>query len=206
MKQLFNSESCLRVGLYGHFHTSVLPKQPAHLCCSICRNECKCNGDDCSADELPYKAVQNTQGIAQTPQATRTLNDTDLKDLRLSLKEIKEQYSIGMMSIFHEETSHGFSDKLIDDLVLHAKSIFSGTYLTENLAIYSSRHAIDILEIFQEIFGDIQHFEKEMDELHLINKTYSESESYLLAKSSDNIYEGDVVSSIIHLPEYDIDF
>jgi hypothetical protein len=214
VKQLFQNDSCLRVGLYGHFHESVSPQQPEHLCCSACREKCTCKDDStCSADELPYKSSpsQITQPIAgqESSSQPRILNKIDKEDLRLSLTELKEQYSCGMMSIFHEETSHGFCNKLINEILEHTENIFTSSYLTDKLAIYSSRHAIDILEIFQELFGDIEHFEDEMDELYLINKAVSDSESYLLANCQYQSDAGEASTSTADssvIPEFDIDF
>ena len=40
---------------------------------------------------------------------TRNLTETDKEDLRLSLNELKDKYSSGVVSLFHEETLHGFS-------------------------------------------------------------------------------------------------
>ena len=101
------------------------------------------------------------------------LNDQDKEDLRLSLLELKERYSSGLVSLFlvslfHQETRHGFLGRLIDDTVEHSNHIFSGKYFTDNLAIYSSIDAIDVLKVLQELFDDINHFDQEMDELNLM--------------------------------------
>lgn len=71
----------------------------------------------------------------------------------------------------------------MNDIVEHANHVFSGKYLTDNLAIYSLIHAIDVLEVFQELFGDITQFDQEMDELHLLKKQFTDMESYLLSSS-----------------------
>ena len=150
----------------------------------MCRKNCQCRSPDgsCDADELidtlMPEAVPDV--INYTP---RNLNDQDKEDLRLSFLELKERYSSGLVSLFHQETCHGFSDQLIDDIAEHSNHIFSGKYLTDNLATYSSIHALDVLEVFQELFDDIDHFEQEMDELHMLKKQFTDIESYLISSS-----------------------
>lgn len=126
--------------------------------------------------------------------------------MRLALNELRDKYSSGIVSLFHEETCHGFSS-LINDIVCHAEHIFSGKYLTEDLAIYSTIHAIDVLEIIQELFGDIADFDSEMDELYLPRKHFNEIEYYLVSNS----ISGDTAHAIVEeLPvavaHYDLDF
>ena len=125
-------------------------------------------------DSLTPENVSVLESSTCTP---RDLNEVDKNDLRLSLLELKERYSSGLVSFFHKETCHGFSDKLINDIVDHANHVFSGKYLTDNLAMYLSIHAIDVLEVFQELFGDIPQFDQEMDELHLLRKQLTDMES-----------------------------
>lgn len=184
----------MRVSLYGHFEESVSPKEPGHSCCSLCRKNCQCSLDgSCDADELVDIMTPEDVPVPESRNYTpRILNELDKEDLRLSLLELKERYSFGLVCLFHEETCHGFSDKLINDIIEHANHIFSGKYLTDNLAIYSSVHAIDVLEIFQELFDDIDYFEQEMDELHMLKKQFTEMENYLLSSSvSSGVADGE---------------
>ena len=140
------------------------------MTCSLCWKNCQCSIDgSCDADKLLDSLTPEKVSVLESSTYTpRELNELDKNDLRLSLLELKERYSSGLVSLFHEETCHGFSDKLINDFVDHVNHVFSGKYLTDNLAMYSSIHAIDVLEVFQELFGDITQFDQEMDELHLL--------------------------------------
>lgn len=194
VKELVKSETCMRVSLYGHFEESVSPKEPGHSCCSLCRKNCQCSLDgSCDADELVDIVTPEDVPVPESRNYTpRILNELDKEDLHLSLLELKERYSFGLVCLFHEETCHGFSDKLINDIIEHANHIFSGKYLTDNLAMYSSVHAIDVLEIFQELFDDIDYFEQEMDELHMLKKQFTEMENYLLSSSvSSGVADGE---------------
>lgn len=153
-------------------------------------------------DSLTPENVSVLESSTYTP---RDLIELDKNDLRLSLLELKERYSSGLVSLFHEETCHGFSDKLINDIVDHANHVFSGKYLTDNLAMYSSIHAIDVLEVFQELFGDITQFDQEMDERHSLKKQFTHIESYLLSSSVsfDSGY-GETEESLV--PDYELEF
>ena len=207
VKDLVKSENCMRENLYGHFQESVSSKEPGHDCCSLCRKKCQCSIDGfCDADMLVDSLIpDNVSELESGTYTPRDLNELDKNDLRLSLLELKERYSSGLVSLFHEETCHGFSDKLINDIVEHANHVFSGKYLTNNLAMYSSIHAIDVLEVFQELFGDITQFDQEMDELHLLKKQFTDMESYLLSSSVsvDSSY-GETEELLV--PDYELEF
>ncbi|XP_078353782.1 ATP-dependent DNA helicase RecQ-like [Oculina patagonica] len=206
VKDLVKSESCMREKLYGHFDETVSSKEPGHLCCSVCQRKCQCSLDgSCNGDELVDSVTQEDVSVSDPTDQQRNLNDQDKSDLRLALFELKERYSSGLVSLFHEETCHGFSEKLINDIVDHAKNIFSGKYLTDNLAMYSSIHAIDVLEILQELFEDISQFEQEMDELHLLKNQFSEMENYLLASSMSSDSNFDTTAEFV-VPEYELEF
>lgn len=74
--------------------------------------------------------------------------------------------------------------------------------------MYSSIHAIDVLEIFQELFEDIEDFENEMDELHLLKKQFTEMERCLISSSntcmsSDNT--DDLMNELV-VAQYDLEF
>ena len=153
-----------------------------------------CAGKNASVLVMAVPWVKfTTYQLLKTQQSssplTRKLSAVDKEDLR------------------REERCHGFSQSLINDIVNHAEYIFSGKYLTENLAIYSTIHAIDVLEIIQELFGDIADFQSEMDELHLLRKHFNEIECYLVSNSNS----GDTAHAIVEeLPvavaHYDLDF
>lgn len=197
----------MRENLYGHFQESASPKEPGHDCCSLCRKKCQCSIDgSCDADMLVDSLTPDNVSVLESGTYTpRNLNELDKNDLRLSLLELKERYSSGLVSLFHEETCHGFSDKMINDTVEHANHVFSRKYLTDNLAIYSLIHAIDVLEVFQELFGDITQFDQEMDELHLLNKQFTDMESYLLS-SSVSIDSSYGVTEELLVPDYELEF
>lgn len=46
--------------------------------------------------------------------------------------------------------------------------------------MFTSKHVMDVLEVFQELFEDKNDYEKQMEELALIHNEVSQAEDYLL--------------------------
>lgn len=132
--------------------------------------------------------------LSLRPETThQELWEQDRDDLQLSSSEIKRK-----------ETFHGFPDQLTDDIIEYAKQVFSGKCLADNLAMYSSLHVIDVLEIFQELLEDINDFEQEMDELHLLKKQFCIVENQYLISSSISVEFADVESDELVFPQNDL--
>ncbi|KAL9952213.1 hypothetical protein ACROYT_G039428 [Oculina patagonica] len=103
VKGVVNSETCMRVALYQHFQETPSSKEPGHLCCTVCRKNCKCDGDGCTMADVPHLSAP--QLTVQCPNnQSRNLSVMDKDDLNLALNELKEKYSAGVVSLFHEET------------------------------------------------------------------------------------------------------
>ena len=71
------------------------------------------------------------------------------------LLELQSRFSAKSASFFDATASHGFTDQLVDDIVKNATRIFTFGYLQQNFSIYSTKHAMDVLEVDQELFEDI---------------------------------------------------
>lgn len=46
--------------------------------------------------------------------------------------------------------------------------------------MFTSKHVMDVLQVFQELFEDKNDYEKQMEELALIHNEVSQAEDYLL--------------------------
>ena len=86
---------------------------------------------------------------------TRALSPYDQNDLKLVLLELQSRFSAKSASFFDATASHGFTDQFVDDIVTNATRIFTFGYLQQNFSIYSTKHAMDVLEVVQELFEDI---------------------------------------------------
>ena len=57
--------------------------------------------------------------------------------------------------VFGETTSHGFSRDLISSIVKNCPYLFTLKDVNNLLPVFSVNHAVKILDILDEIFGDI---------------------------------------------------
>lgn len=57
--------------------------------------------------------------------------------------------------MFDSTSSSSFTSELVNELVLHASSVFSLSDILKRFPVFSLGHAKLILEIFQEIFQEI---------------------------------------------------
>ena len=174
-------KDCQRKELYSYFSDSDSSIEPGHKCCSNCRKGCKCDGDKCG-DEQPFL----THEVGKSPptsERVRELNERDLLDVKLTMKELQERYSPIGRSLFHPESTHGFSDQVIENILQHAPFIFSPKYLYKHISVLSIQQVMDVMEAFQELFEDINDFEEQMEELFLIRREVSQVEGYVLLES-----------------------
>ena len=112
---------------------------------------------------------ENTASEATTssPSFTRVITDEDKKDLTEALHELQSRES--GMALFDETSSHGISSELISDIVDNSSTIFSLEDITEAFPVFSVMHALKILEIFHELFGDILQLQETVELLGLLS-------------------------------------
>lgn len=58
---------------------------------------------------------------------------------------------------------HGFSTQLIDDIVDSCDNIFTIDDIINNFPVFLFANALRILEVIQEIFLDVPHFEETLE-------------------------------------------
>lgn len=70
---------------------------------------------------------------------------------------MKQNIQISDSSYFPSpDSSTGFSDSLIDVIVKNCEYIFDLDYITKNVPVFSEDHAVEILQIIKDVFGDIE--------------------------------------------------
>lgn len=150
VKSFIRSQGCLRVASIKPFFQGVKPLTPLHNCCSNCSANCKCEGDSCSAPELTFEADLKTAEEEEQTSMTRAVIVTEKGYVRDALLEIhtrfKKQSSL---------EAHGFSLDLVDKLTENCHKLFTVNDILMNFPVFSVRHALKILEVIQDIFGDI---------------------------------------------------
>ena len=111
-----------------------------------------CGDNGCGEPPLPFTMeTEDADRETEVPSRQRMLTSTDKDDLKDALIELKCEIE-GRGALFE---CTGFSSELIDDIVNRSQYIFTIQDLTRTSPVFSLRHAIDVLEIFSEMFQDI---------------------------------------------------
>ena len=66
VKDVMKTESCMRIALNEHFQEDPTSKGPRHLCCTVCREKCKCTGDGCAVGEVYYLSAAQDRTIFES--------------------------------------------------------------------------------------------------------------------------------------------
>jgi len=77
--------------------------------------------------------------------------------LEEALKEFQSFLNNGTTTLLG--STHAFTDELIKEIVSNAASIFNLDDIISTLPVFSTAHAHFVLDIFQDIFGDIVYTE-----------------------------------------------
>ena len=77
-------------------------------------------------------------------------------DLYEALLQLRETLVGSGGVLFDEDASHGFSRELCKEIVENCSKIFTVEDLMTSFPVFSTLHAVKILEVFQEIFNDIE--------------------------------------------------
>ena len=118
IRDIFKKKQCLRKGLLHHFDEAVTCLIPKHFCCSVCASECDCSAN--CPEVTPMSVNSEPTEAAETINTkTRSVTQLDKDEMRAALIAEQEKLSCleGGLSLFGMESSHGFSDSLIKEIV-----------------------------------------------------------------------------------------
>lgn len=153
VKEFIRAEGCLRVSAYISLDSEIKPSRVQHDCCSNCARECKCDGERCKQELLPFdKNLEEKSVFQDLPK--RTVSAEDKADLKNALVEVLHELqgkSVGL----DKDSTEWFSMALIDDVVQHCSTIFSIDDLIRHFPVFSFVNALRVLELIQELFEDI---------------------------------------------------
>ena len=113
VKDVMKTESCMRIALYQHFQEDPTFQDPGHLCCTVCREKCKCTGDGCALGEVYHLSAPQDTKQSSSP-STRKLSAVDKEGLHLVLNNLrKHPFLLHSMPLgtFREEERLQLSDK-----------------------------------------------------------------------------------------------
>lgn len=145
----------MRVASYKAWDFNIEPLQPGHNCHSYCRSVCLCDGAPCESEKLPFEEENNPATPQNQLEMTRSVCGKDKSDLYEALLQLREtQFGNGGV-LFDEDASHGFWCELCEDIVENCSIIFTVQDLMTSFPLFSTVHAVKILEVLQAIFNDI---------------------------------------------------
>lgn len=192
VKSFVKSSGCLRVASYRPFDPDIKPLEPSHDCCSNCKASCKCSGEVCTDEPLPFEESIVEISQVQTVTYTRSVSETDKSVLYSALLDLKASQSADSLP-FDKTVSHGFSVQLIQDIVQRCAEIFSIEDIISSFPVFAVGHAVGIIEVFQEIFGDIPNYD---DILPLYTTNPSSTEQLPDYLGYFDIYDSDTDSDL----------
>ena len=171
IKNFARTKDCLRKALMQPLDVLVESVSTLHNCCSNCKTLCRCNDEDCSCEETPFaKCAKESQ-----PRETRVISKEDESVLEEALKEFQSFLNNGTTTLLG--STHAFTDELIKEIVSNAGSIFNLDDIISTLPVFSTAHAHFILDIFQDIFGDIVYTEADDNVISTVDSLLFDSES-----------------------------
>lgn len=162
VKDFVKTDGCLRKGIFMPFDPDIESVTPMHECCSMCEEDCKCNGDGCSRIPQPFDRKESDNSTTCTSLFERNVYPADKEALRSALIGLKEQLDSTGLSAFDPVSTHGFSSELIEAIVNDCAHFATLDYLMASFPLFSEQHALLVLEIFHEIFEDIPGIEELM--------------------------------------------
>lgn len=162
MKSFVKTSECRRLALLKHFDSILQRPEKDHLCCDNCAAGCKCGMEDCGTyakypshqcevtllnparerEIPPQKLVMVEQNLTKYPKSlVRQLVNTTAHG------NIKTLTNIQFML--------GFSDHQISQVVENLGLLFSLSDIYNYVEIWDKQHALKILSIIGDEFGDV---------------------------------------------------
>ena len=156
MKELIISQQkCHRREILKHFPGDHEIVVDGCLCCNVCAEACMCSGlkDECAKNMLlnfvSYdKVYQNDK--------CRAVTDEQKKVLELKLHEYQDGLrSKSPKQLLYPNVFAEFSSLQIDQIIQNRTKLFSVADMLHYVETWRREHALDILKILSQVFGDI---------------------------------------------------
>ena len=161
LRKFVNAKSCLRMAAYESLDDTITSLKPGHNCCTYCTRNCECGEQSCIQHSLPFEqdVASTCTVVGEEVKLTRPVNEDDKMDLENALNELRSNMATAP-KLLDNSCGHGFSEHLIQDVLMNCHQIFTISDILELCPVFSLLHALKILEIIQEIFMDIPNFDE----------------------------------------------
>lgn len=169
IKSYISTRECRRKKLIDHFGfhcdcAHVQDTAPQHTCCDICAELFKCGSDSCPDSWSPrgdghtIPEVTNFQSSGDSNRQTRVVSNAARKLLQNRLldfhKELSNQGEVESM-VTCPNVLLEFNSFHISQIVRNCHLIFTIKDLTEIVEIWRLKYAVTVIQILNDIFGDI---------------------------------------------------
>jgi hypothetical protein len=163
MKELISEQKCLRRAILKHFPGDHEIVVEGCQCCNVCAQTCLCSGlkGDCSINMLlDFSSHENLYQYDKhrtvTNEQKKTLESNLYQYQNVLQREVPKQ--VLYPNVFVE-----FGSLQIAQVIKNASKQFSVHDIMNCVEIWRSEHACGILNIFSQMFGDIDIRELSID-------------------------------------------
>lgn len=148
-----SNSGCLRKLLLAELGPLEPETELDHDCCVHCHKDCLCEGEVGCSVSIPDIPPEEIKPSIQLKQRDVTKEQRAL--LTDLLFDFKENLSAGLLSYLSPECTTVFTTSLIKMVLKHSSWIFTKNYIMDNLPVFKTSHAVDILCMFHDVFKDI---------------------------------------------------
>ena len=155
---LQNTEDCRREQISLHYNADFQSLSPIHLCCDICSVQCECLVCP-PIQHILERDLSELQCSSVSHDRERFVSKKDEAELKCRLTGLKLRYDSELSVDRHAllcKNGHGYSHSHIDKVVANAEHIFTESDLLDNCGLWSFQQALDILAVFNDLFGDLE--------------------------------------------------
>ena len=152
LRLFLKTDGCHRVSAYSSLDPQITPLQPPHDCCRVCSLTCTCEPGGCTRTKAEF---EEREAVTHLPANSRHVSAEDKTILVEALHELKNNLNATVpITLFGTTAVNGFSDELIEDVAENCSSIFSVEDVFTYAPVFLLSHAINIMEIINDLFGD----------------------------------------------------
>ena len=163
MKELISEQKCLRRAILKHFPGDHEIVVEGCQCCNVCAQTCLCSGlkGDCSINMLlDFSSHENLDPYDKH----RTVTNEQKKTLELNLYQYQNVLQReAPKQVLYPNVFVEFGSLQIAQVIKNASKQFSVHDIMNCVEIWRSEHACGILNIFSQMFGDIDIRELSID-------------------------------------------
>ncbi|XP_029182628.2 uncharacterized protein LOC114950654 [Acropora millepora] len=162
MKSFVKTSECRRLALLKHFDSILQRPEKDHLCCDNCAAGCKCGMEDCGT-YAKYPSHQcevtllNPAREREIPPQKLVMVEQNLTKYHKSLvRQLVNTTAHGnIKTLTNIQFMLGFSDHQISQVVENLGLLFSLSDIYNYVEIWDKQHALKILSIIGDEFGDV---------------------------------------------------